>query len=599
MADKNSHIALYDAASKAKGQPSEFIAIEKLKPLGVYDSAGNLGAPGQQLIMNAAGSGVVWADVQGITDTTAPTAPAFTTVANGTDATAIDVEGTGEVGASYTIIWPDGLTTIGTVGATGDFGTETSAVNQPSGNVTITLTDPSGNTSAPSVVPWVAAGVPAAPVVSSVANGADPTAIDASGTAEANSTIDITWPDATTSTATTDAAGNWGIVTSPTAQPTGNIVVTAKDAANNVSTATTIAWTAAVAPAAPNALTVTNSGDATNIACVSGTGDEVGATIEVTFPSGEINNSSVVPASGNWGPICSTVAQPNGNVSVKLTNGAGASPSTTGVHTAFVAPPLVYPNKQLFSYTGADQAFTIPASANWLKIKAWGAGSLRSAGGYATLVIDVNKFTESVLAIMVGQTSIVPQDGTLSNNTYGFGGVGYSALLTGADSGAGLSGVFTGNGAITDIDAPRALIIAGGAGGLGANTGGINAYGAGGTGGGPTAGGQATMAGKDAPFYGGTTNQESHGGGGGGYYGGADFEFSAISICTSGNGGTSFVSADSETSSILSTPEDRTDTPTNGGLDVALDDIAPNNGDPDKGTSGDKANNGLIVIEWD
>ncbi|MFP7170255.1 Ig-like domain-containing protein [Terribacillus sp. 7520-G] len=89
---------------------------------------------------------------------------------------------------------------------------------------------------------------PAAPVIHAV-NSEDRTV---SGTAEANSRINITLPDGSTVTATADANGNWSAAISPQ-RPGGTISATATDAAGNRSAAGTITVTNAdtESPAAP------------------------------------------------------------------------------------------------------------------------------------------------------------------------------------------------------------------------------------------------------------------------------------------------------------------------------------------------------------
>ena len=77
---------------------------------------------------------------------------------------------------------------------------------------------------------------PPAPTVATVADSNSNDHIDASGTAQAGSTVTVTWPDATTSTVTAGQDGKWSIE-SPTTQQSGAVTATATDAAGNVSAA--------------------------------------------------------------------------------------------------------------------------------------------------------------------------------------------------------------------------------------------------------------------------------------------------------------------------------------------------------------------------
>ncbi|MDI5899622.1 gliding motility-associated C-terminal domain-containing protein, partial [Flavobacterium yafengii] len=64
--------------------------------------------------------------------------------------------------------------------------------------------------------------------------------LSVSGTAEAGSTVTVTFPDGSTGTAIADAAGNYGPVTSLTPQTSGTITANATDTTGNVSPATTV-----------------------------------------------------------------------------------------------------------------------------------------------------------------------------------------------------------------------------------------------------------------------------------------------------------------------------------------------------------------------
>jgi hypothetical protein len=106
--------------------------------------------------------------------------------------------------------------------------------------------------------------------------------INASGTSEPGSTVNITWPDGSTSSALTDGNGNWS-AESPTLQASGTVTATANDANGNTSDPTTANYTDTTAPAAPT-LNV-NDTDADNRINASGT-SEPGSTVNITWPDG-------------------------------------------------------------------------------------------------------------------------------------------------------------------------------------------------------------------------------------------------------------------------------------------------------------------------
>jgi hypothetical protein len=196
---------------------------------------------------------------------------------------------------------------------------------------------------------------------------------------------------------------------------------------------------------------------------------------------------------------------------------------------------------QTFSYTGADQTFTVPStSPSTIKIKCWGAGGgtgliYGSPGGYSYGELSVTPGT--TYTVVVGKGGILLDSGAGPGSTP-YGGGGLASSLGYGGQGGGLSGVFTGSSAITftsSTDRQRAVIIAGG-GGAGGWTeyggGGGGTSGAGGGGNYPGGGGTQSANGTN-PYSGVSGNQMQGGGnpssgdgggaggGGAGYYGGA------------------------------------------------------------------------------
>ncbi|MCM3225621.1 Ig-like domain-containing protein [Terribacillus saccharophilus] len=173
---------------------------------------------------------------------------------------------------------------------------------------------------------------PAAPVLSSV--DSDDTTL--TGTAEANSRINITLPDGSTATATTDANGNWSAAI-PAQQAGGTISATATDAAGNRSSAGTVSVTNADTepPAAP----VINSVDSDDTT-VSGTA-EAGTVITLTLGDGSTveattdeagNWSAEIPAQAADTTITAVATDDAGNesdaASATVTNGDTEAPAT-------------------------------------------------------------------------------------------------------------------------------------------------------------------------------------------------------------------------------------------------------------------------------
>jgi hypothetical protein len=91
---------------------------------------------------------------------------------------------------------------------------------------------------------------PDAPTVS-VADSDGDNKPTASGTAEAGSTVTVTWPDGTASTVTADATTGAYSVEAAAAQSTGTVSVTATDTANNTGAPATATYTDTTAPSKP------------------------------------------------------------------------------------------------------------------------------------------------------------------------------------------------------------------------------------------------------------------------------------------------------------------------------------------------------------
>ena len=116
-----------------------------------------------------------------------------------------------------------------------------------------------------------------------------------------------------------------------------------------------------------------------------------------------------------------------------------------------------------FTVTGGLQTFTVPAGVTSVEIKCWGASGSTQNGGFSTGNLSTSGGTQ--YAVVVGEQTADPNSNTYSNTPYGGGGRGYNITSAG-----GLSGVFTGTGAITftsTTDQARAIIIAGGGGSRG------------------------------------------------------------------------------------------------------------------------------------
>ncbi len=198
-----------------------------------------------------------------------------------------------------------------------------------------------------------------------------------------------------------------------------------------------------------------------------------------------------------------------------------------------------YINNQTFMYTGADQYFTIPISAKWMDIYAWG-GSGAHTGGYSYAHFDLNSgavSAGSTISIMVGDMTHNTYYGCgldTAKCLYGFGGYSKKCANEGY-SGAGLSGVFTGATTILETDAARALVIAGGSGTYSDNDCACAAYY-----GGPGTCGNEPLGGGMPTFRGVNGTDAGSGGGGGGYSGGVVMPFCTGTYANPARGGSGY-----------------------------------------------------------
>lgn len=253
-----------------------------------------------------------------------------------------------------------------------------------------------------------------------------------------------------------------------------------------------------------------------------------------------------------------------------------------------------------FGFTGADQIFTVPDGKTLLFFKIWGAGggngspSQGGAAGYTEGRLTVNPGSQYTIRVGGPGQSFCNGNcsGVVSQGGFGGGGGSYEG-----NGGGGGSFVFFGGTNFANV-----IAAAGGGGGAGGGTSSYNGGAGGGltsgtgTGGGCGGGAGATVsaAGAGAPCTNGgstfsgsqlqgggntTVNAGYGGGGGGGYYGGGSGNRQGSWIHTSGGGGSGF--AGSLFNSF-----------TSGGSGTT----PGNSTDSLRGTAGNPASNGLVVI---
>ena len=306
--------------------------------------------------------------------------------------------------------------------------------------------------------------------------------------------------------------------------------------------------------------------------------------------------------------------------------------SSDGVGVGFSQDNCVDPcsGKEVFTYLGADQHFTVPDGVTEITVKAWGAGGAGSgkvggAGGFTSGTFGV--VPGDVLTIVVGEGGDWLKDPN-SPAPYGGGGRGginidnsNSSAAPGVRNGdgGGLSGIFRSSSFSSAVMADAMIIAGGGGSGSNHSTSGVGGAGGGlsgidgentGDGGVPGLGGSQVAGGVAGSSPGGVgTNgtlftggdgapgpyQEAGHGGGGGYFGGGGGspDYAANHAATgAGGGGSSFIGTGSSTTTLAGT----SDIPAMQGDIDYVSGVAVGGQLVNTNTKG---GNGLVVIGWE
>ncbi len=246
-------------------------------------------------------------------DTTGPTNPSVNLEVN-SDGKVV-VKGATEAGAKITVTLPDGTTQTTTADIDGNYEL-ISNTTQPLGDVKVIATDASGNPSAeiteaydtqtssldetPPVTPEI--------LVKTASDGK----VIVKGTAEAGSTVEVTFPDNTTKTVLADKDGNFEFI-SDTIQTTGTISVTATDTTGNESTPAEKTYQITITD-------VTAQIDEDGHIIITGKAP-AGEIMEVTFPDGT-KGEGAADENGNF-TVTSDGPQPEGEF---IVDGGDSSP---------------------------------------------------------------------------------------------------------------------------------------------------------------------------------------------------------------------------------------------------------------------------------
>ncbi|MFJ3264447.1 Ig-like domain-containing protein, partial [Pseudomonas sp. NPDC086581] len=285
------------------------------------------------------------------------------------------IDGKTEPGATVEITFPNGEVVTTTADANGDWSiTPTKPLTEGSNEIVVIAIDSAGNRSEPKILPiivdtstppadaWLDPESDSGTKGDGITSDKTPTIV---GKTEPGATVEITFPKGEVATTTADKNGNWS-VTPP--QPLENgenaISVIVTDPAGNssepnilpiivdTSTPPTDAWLS------PESESGTLGNGFTNVETPTIEGKtEPGATVEVTFPNGEVATSTA-DEDGNWS-VTPTQPLENGEneISVIVTDPAGntSEPNVLPIIVDTITPPAdAWLNEESDSGTKGD-----------------------------------------------------------------------------------------------------------------------------------------------------------------------------------------------------------------------------------------------------
>ena len=263
-------------------------------------------------------------------DTTAPSAPAFTSPANNGWAhlSSILLSGTSE---PYSIVeLREGTSILGTTSAdaSGTWSEPVFGVSDGPHVYTARSWDASGNTSPDSTARTVNVdtAAPAAPSITSPVDGSDSNAgsMMLAGQAESHSTVNIYDGASSLGSVVADGTGHWSKALSSVADGSHAFTATASDAAGNTSPASAVTHVTVdtQAPAAPS-ITSPVDGSYNNNGTVTLAGQAEQNSIVNVYADGGLKGPVAVDATGHWAKTLPSVADGSHAFTATATDAAG------------------------------------------------------------------------------------------------------------------------------------------------------------------------------------------------------------------------------------------------------------------------------------
>ncbi|MDP4092783.1 MAG: Ig-like domain-containing protein [Bacillota bacterium] len=356
----------------------------------INDTAGNAAL----LTLNSVGSTT---DVY--VDTTAPSTPTIITTAQTLNANSITITGTAEAGS--TIIITGGASTTTGTATGGSYSISVNLTQDAVNTLVVKARDSVGNEStAVSVAITEDSTAPAVPVITTAAQNVNADSITITGTAEDSSTITITGGASTATGIAT--GGSYSISVNLTQDAVNTLVVKAKDAADNESTAASVAITEdSTAPAAPVITTTAQIVNANSIT-IAGTA-EAGSIITIT------GGASTATGTATGGSYSISVSLTQDAVNTLVVKARDAVDNESTAASVAITEDSVVPTISVAAITLSD------ISSNSAKLT-WTASSDNVTVG-ANLKYKVVYSTDDITTVVAAESATQAQNWTANITT--------------------------------------------------------------------------------------------------------------------------------------------------------------------------------------
>ena len=373
-------------------------------------------------------------------DTGKPEKPAITTTAQSVNTASFTLTGTAEADSTVDLFRGSETVSLGSATATNGAWTITVTLDDGANTLTATATDRAGNTSdaTDAVIITLDTGKPAKPAITTTAQSVNTASFTLTGTAEADSTVDLFRGSETVSLGSATATNGAWTITVTLDDGANTLTATATDRAGNTSDATD-AVIITLDTGKPEKPAITTTAQSVNTASFTLTGTaEVGSTVNLLREAGTDSLGSTTATNGAW-TITVTLTDGANTLTATATDRAGNKGTSGAVIITLdsVAPSVVISsvsgddggtaNTRTLSYTaifteavnGFDASdITVTGTAN--------LGSATAISGFSASA-DNSTFTFNVVATSDGSVTVsiaaeaahdIAGNGNIASNAY-------------------------------------------------------------------------------------------------------------------------------------------------------------------------------------